>query len=172
MESLTQENLYSEQSVSLAVMTRTARKPPDAGLPRLVVLLVAPLLRCLRRRGSSSVRPLSIHPDESHTPPQPIVLLVVRSAHSCDAHPSRRDRATAPFGRRSASRRSRCSRLTAHGGAVARALRLAGSAFYRALRERWSRERDPGKGRFSWWMKGEARSRSCRRLSGHYSTRA
>jgi len=46
--------------------------------------------------------------------------------------------------------------LAPHERAVVRALRLAGSASRRALRERPSRERDPGKSRLPWRMKGEA----------------
>ena len=61
----------------------------------------------LRLDGSGDSRRLdeSATPrlEVNHTPPQPIALLVVRSAHSCDAHPSHdsgsRPPADPPFGR-------------------------------------------------------------------------
>ena len=132
--------------------TRSARLPsthsrcsrvPRCALPSLCSV------QCLRRPPSPSARPLSTHPDESHTPPQPIALLVGRFAHSCDAHPSRRDRA---------QRRGRT--------------RLA------VGRERVPSECEaaqPGEGQAwvgPWRMKGEDRWRSYSRLSRHYSSEA
>ena len=147
----------------VAVNSQTA---PDRSAPATRCALHSlRSLQCLLRRGSPSGRPLSFHPDKGHTPPQPIALLVVRFA-------PRLPSVTVPLrGLFSVDLASLTPAMliprggTAHGGAVARALRLAGSAVQRATRGRAGLPS-------SWWMKGEGRSRSYSRLSRHYSSEA